>query len=160
MKILISNQQQSVPLTRELRATVRKVATVALQRLGTALGPVLEVSITFVDDAAIHELNREHRGVDTPTDVLSFSQLEAGAGEPVFAGAGADGPTLLGDVVVSLERAALQAEEYCHSLSREVGFLVVHGLLHLLGYDHQTPEEEAQMAAVTESVLGELGLVR
>jgi len=101
-------------------------------------------------------LNRYHRGIDQPTDVLSFSQLE---GEELSA-LPAGEPILLGDIVLSLERCAEQATDYGHSFERELGFLIAHGVLHLLGYDHQSAEEEAVMMAKTEEVLGGLGLVR
>jgi probable rRNA maturation factor len=134
---------------------VEKVAQRALEMLGTESLSEAEVSITFVDDAAIMELNRDHRGLNKPTDVLSFSQLE---GEELAALP--EGPVLLGDIVVSLERCLEQAADYGHSFDRELGFLVAHGMLHLLGYDHQTPEEEADMMAKTEEILGGLGLTR
>jgi probable rRNA maturation factor len=115
-----------------------------------------EVSITFVDDQQIMDLNRDHRGLHKPTDVLSFSQLE---GEELAALPEGE-PVLLGDIVVSLERCAEQAADYGHSFDRELGFLVAHGMLHLLGLDHQTPEEESAMMAQTEEILGGLGLTR
>lgn len=135
---------------------VRRVTQRALEVAGADLGDDVEVSITLVDDATIHELNREHRGVDRPTDVLSFSQLE---GEELASPPEGE-PLLLGDIVISLERCQEQAADYGHSYERELGFLVAHGMLHLLGYDHQTPEEEATMMATTEEILGELGLRR
>lgn len=104
----------------------------------------------------IHDLNRDHRGIDRPTDVLSFSQLEGEELAPLPGGQ----PVPLGDIVISLERCAAQALEFGHSFGRELGFLVAHGMLHLLGYDHQTPEEEAAMVAQTEEILGGLGLSR
>ncbi len=128
----------------------------ALELAGAELGPDVGVSLTFVDDAEIEALNREHRGVDRPTDVLSFSQLEG-----VELASPPEGePRLLGDIVVSLERCQDQALEYGHSFERELAFLVAHGMLHLLGFDHQTPEEEAAMMAATEEILGGLGLSR
>lgn len=135
---------------------IRKVAERAMSLAGASLGTDVEVSITFVDNETIHELNREHRDVDRPTDVLSFSQLE---GEELPAMPEGE-PILLGDIVVSLERCAEQAADYGHSYDRELGFLVAHGMLHLLGFDHQTPEDEAAMMAKTEEILGELGLTR
>ncbi|HEY9898262.1 MAG TPA: rRNA maturation RNase YbeY [Pantanalinema sp.] len=114
-----------------------------------------EVSVTFVDDAAIHALNLEHRQKDRPTDVLSFPQFEPDEDfppEPI--------PFSLGDVVVSVETAARQAEEYGHPFEREVGFLLAHGLLHLLGHDHQTPDEEAEMRARQRALLEAVGLGR
>lgn len=130
-----------------------------VQRTLTAAAPELqdnwELSVTVLDDEGIREINRDHRGKDQPTDVLSFSLLE---GEELAAGA--DEPLVLGDLVISLERARAQAAEYGHSLERELGFLVAHGLLHILGWDHQTSEDEAAMMARAEEILGSLGLER
>lgn len=156
MQIWIANDQERIPVTEAQEDLVRRVTQRALEVAGADLGENVEVSITLVDNATIHELNREHRGVDRPTDVLSFSQLE---GEEL-ASPPEGGPLLLGDIVVSLERCREQAEEYGHSYERELGFLIAHGMLHLLGYDHQTPEEEAEMMATTEAILGALGLKR
>ena len=109
-----------------------------------------------MDDATITDLNRDHRGLASPTDVLSFSQLE---GEDM--GDLPEGePMPLGDIVISLERCVSQAADYGHSFERELGFLTAHGMLHLLGWDHQTPEEEAAMMAKTEEILAGLGLSR
>ncbi len=116
------------------------------------LRPGGEVSVLLTDDAGIRELNLSYRGQDRATDVLSFSQQE---GDPM-----AGAPELLGDIVVSIERAAEQAARYGHSTAREVGFLSVHGLLHLLGYDHEDPDEEAVMMATAERILSRVGLVR
>ncbi|WP_461366728.1 rRNA maturation RNase YbeY [Candidatus Darwinibacter acetoxidans] len=114
-----------------------------------------EVSVSFVDDATIASLNGHYRGINAPTDVLSFPQ----AGEEEFAPL--EGlPRMLGDVVISLERAEEQAEQYGHSLAREVVFLAVHGFFHLLGHDHETAEEEQVMRALEERVLEELDLGR
>lgn len=135
---------------------VRKVASSALAAEGSHLGPDVEVSITFVDDAAITDLNRDHRGLAKPTDVLSFSQLEGEEMGDLPEGE----PLPLGDIVISLERCLSQAADYGHSFERELGFLVGHGMLHLLGFDHQTPEEEAVMMAKTEAILAGLGLTR
>lgn len=118
--------------------------------------PYAEVSIVFADDAYIHELNRDYRGKDTPTDVLSFALNEGD--EPDVIG----GPeeTLLGDIVISLDTAARQAEEFGHSLERELAYLTVHGMLHLLGFDHETEEEKTVMRQKEELVLSELGYTR
>lgn len=121
-----------------------------------ALGVTGEVSVLLTDNATIRELNRTWRGQDRPTDVLSFSQREGD--EPL-----ADDPAgeeLWGDIVVSVEQARLQAEAYGHSVRREIAFLTVHGFLHLLGYDHETPEDEAEMMGRTEAILRPLGLGR
>lgn len=135
---------------------MERVAQRALELAGRPELSEAEVSITFVDDQQIKDLNRDHRGLNKPTDVLSFSQLE---GEELAALPEGE-PVLLGDIVVSLERCAEQAADYGHSFDRELGFLVAHGMLHLLGLDHQTPEEEAAMMARTEEILGGLGLTR
>ncbi len=126
-----------------------------LAQVAPELGETWELSVTLVDDETIQTINHEHRGKDQPTDVLSFSLLE---GEELAADE--DEPVVLGDLVISLERAQAQAEEYGHGLAREVGFLVAHGMLHILGWDHETPGEEAAMMAKTEEILGGLGLTR
>lgn len=135
---------------------MERVAQRALELAGRPELSEAEVSITFVDDDAITDLNRDHRGLHRPTDVLSFSQLE---GEELAALPEGE-PVLLGDIVVSVERCVEQAADYGHSFERELGFLIAHGMLHLLGYDHQTPEDEAGMMAKTEEILGGLGLTR
>jgi len=144
-----------VPLTPVQEEIARQVTQRALEVAGAELGPDVEVSLSFVDDAEIEALNREHRGIDSPTDVLSFSQIE---GEELALPEGE--ARLLGDIVISLQRCQDQALEYGHSFDRELAFLVAHGMLHLLGFDHQTPEEESAMMAVTEEILGGMGLTR
>lgn len=123
------------------------------------------VSLTFTDDEGIRELNRKFRGVDKPTDVLSFPMREAGPDEPPIIrdeddpeAAEIDEP--IGDIVISLPRALAQAAEYGHSPEREIGFLFVHGFLHLLGYDHDTAERERDMFERQERVLAKAGLTR
>lgn len=135
---------------------MQKVAERALEMVGLPQLSDAEVSITFVDDKTIQDLNRDHRGLNRPTDVLSFSQLEGEEMGDLPEGQ----PVPLGDIVVSLERCMEQAADYGHSFERELGFLVAHGMLHLMGYDHQTPEDEAAMMAKTEEILGGLGLTR
>ncbi len=116
-----------------------------------------EVSVTLCDDAYIRELNREHRGKDTATDVLSFPLYEA---EELPAEGDAEGETVpLGDIVISVERAALQAAELSHSTDREISFLCIHSTLHLLGYDHELgEEEEADMCRRQREIIAKLGL--
>ena len=122
-------------------------------------GPLV-LSIALVDDAAIRTMNREQRGIDQATDVLSFPLLEhlQSAGEG-FA-LPPDAPRHLGDVVISYERAAAQAAEYGHSFNREVCYLLAHGVLHLLGYDHVEEGEQVAMRAREEAALAPLGLTR
>ena len=117
-----------------------------------------EVSVTLVDDEAIRELNRTYRGIDAPTDVLSFSQLE-GTRLPQAA-LPPDYPVPIGDIVVSIPRMRQQAVDYGHSEERELGFLLVHGVLHLLGYDHEAPDDARAMRAAEEDILASAGLTR
>ena len=124
-------------------------------------GPV-EVSVLVTDDAALHALNRDYRGVDAPTDVLSFPlQLEPPGSAPSAAFPTPPGALVhLGDIVLSWPHAVAQAAAYGHSVPREAGYLAVHGLLHLLGYDHEEPGEARAMRAREEAILASLDLVR
>jgi probable rRNA maturation factor len=138
-----------------------------LQLAGEAEGIVDgEVSLTFTNDEEIHQLNREYRGIDRPTDVLSFAMQEDGVEEldiifEVDSEDEADPISgMLGDIIISVETAQAQSEEYGHSLEREIGFLFVHGFLHLIGYDHQDDETEAEMTAKQEAILQQVGLTR
>lgn len=117
-----------------------------------------EVSVTFVTNEKIHEINREYRHVDRPTDVISFALEEMGEGEIEIVGG--DMPRVLGDIIISVEKTREQAVEYGHSFERELGFLAVHGFLHLLGYDHMTEEEEKVMFSKQEEILTSFGLGR
>lgn len=118
----------------------------------------IELSVTFVDNARIQEINKEYRNKDQATDVISFAMEELGEGETELIGA--DMPRMLGDIIISIDRAKEQAEEYGHSYMRELGFLAVHGFLHLLGYDHLTKEEEEVMFTLQKEILDEFGLQR
>ncbi|MDD4803491.1 MAG: rRNA maturation RNase YbeY, partial [Syntrophomonas sp.] len=117
-----------------------------------------EVSFLLVDDSYIQELNMVYRNQSVPTDVLSFAMNDLSEDEPDFDST----PELniLGDIVISLERAQAQSEEYGHSLNRELGFLVAHGMLHLLGYDHETEAEEKVMRELEEKILHSVKLER
>lgn len=117
-----------------------------------------EVSVTFVDNKKIREINRDYRGKDQPTDVISFALEEMGEEEIEIVGI--DVPPVLGDIIISVPKAREQAEQYGHSFMRELGFLAVHGFLHLLGYDHETEEEEKVMFAKQEQLLQQFGLTR
>lgn len=114
----------------------------------------IEVSLTFVDPSEMQSLNSSYRGIDSVTDVLSFPQFESPGEIPK------DGVALLGDVVICLEQALTQAETYGHSPEREILFLFVHSMFHLLGYDHHCEEEQSVMRQAEESVLARLGLER
>lgn len=118
----------------------------------------IELSITFVHNDRIQEINREYREKDQPTDVISFAMEELGEGE--IALVNAEMPRVLGDIIISVDKAKEQAEEYGHSYTRELGFLCVHGFLHLLGYDHMTKKEEEVMFTLQREILDEFGLQR
>jgi probable rRNA maturation factor len=117
-----------------------------------------EVSVTFVSNERIHEINLEYREKDSPTDVISFAMEELGEGEVELKGK--EMPRVLGDIIISVPKAKEQAEEYGHSFTRELGFLAVHGFLHLLGYDHMTEEDEKKMFTRQKDILNEYGLTR
>lgn len=117
-----------------------------------------ELSITFVDNETIQQINREYRGKDAPTDVISFALEEMGEDEVEIVGENL--PRVLGDIIISVPKAKEQAEEYGHSFEREIGFLTVHGFLHLLGYDHETQEDEKEMFEKQEKILEKFGLKR
>ena len=117
-----------------------------------------ELSVTFVSNERIQEINREYRDKDRPTDVISFALEEMGEGELEIVGDGI--PRILGDIIISIPKAREQAEEYNHSFMRELGFLAVHGLLHLLGYDHMNEQDEKQMFDRQKEILDGFGLGR
>lgn len=155
VRVVITNKQKKVKIPTGIRMLVRRACTAVLKMeefLDSA-----EVEVTFVDDNEIHELNKEFRNIDRSTDVLSFPLGENG----VYDTNPATGAKMLGDVVISLEHAVAQAEEYGHTLQREVAFLTVHSMLHLLGYDHVNGGIEAEtMREKEEEVLVKMGLSR
>ena len=113
-----------------------------------------EISVTFVDKEEIHELNNQYRGVDSPTDVLSFPQFDD------FDDLPEEGDICLGDVVICTDKAKEQAEEFGHTFEREIIYLFVHSILHLLGYDHMDEDEKALMRRQEEIVMEHLGITR
>jgi probable rRNA maturation factor len=152
MEIHLNNNQTKVELPADLEAIVQEaVQKLMQQEQKTHPG---ELSITLVDDEDIREMNRIYRQQDRVTDVLSFPA------EHILAALDPDAPRIWGDVVVSLERAAEQAAEYGHSLRRELTFLVLHGVLHLLGYDHGDSQAAEIMEAKGEQVLADMGIGR
>lgn len=140
MTILIDNRAGE-DLPEEMERAVEMAIQQALQYEDFA--EPCEISVSIVDNAEIRQINRQFRGIDRATDVLSFPQLTFAEGEEPEKNE--SGEVLLGDVIISLERAREQAAEYGHSLLREIAFLTAHSMLHLLGYDHMEPEEEAEM---------------
>lgn len=153
MIISLENDQEKVIIADDLE----KLLTAGLNAVGDLHGLSIktEVDITIVDDEEIHQLNKEYRDVDRPTDVLSFA-LDEDGGEPELLGAPEE--HLLGDIIISAETAARQAEEFGHGLNREIVYLAVHGLLHLLGYDHMEPEDKVVMRAKEEEALRKIRL--
>ena len=117
-----------------------------------------EISLSFVTNEEIHQINRQFRNVDAPTDVLSFPQLTFEEGEE--ADVNENGEIVLGDIIISVERAKEQAEEYGHGLKREIAFLTVHSMLHLLGYDHMENDEEEDMFRRQKEILEIAGIPR
>ncbi|PAD36506.1 MULTISPECIES: rRNA maturation RNase YbeY [Terribacillus] len=117
-----------------------------------------EMSITFVDNTEIQIINRNYRQKDAPTDVISFAMQEEGEGEQQIIGE--EIPIVYGDIIISVDKAKEQAEEYEHSVERELGFLALHGFLHLLGYDHMNDADEKKMFGRQEEILNGFGLKR
>lgn len=163
LQLVWNNEQEEFVISDNLISLLERI----LQQAGTIEGVTDgEVDLTFVDDVQIHELNKEYRGIDRPTDVLSFAMHETTDEELQIIYELDEGdeagnvPDVLGDIIISVPRAKLQSEEYGHSLERELGFLFVHGFLHLLGYDHQDEASEAEMMGKQEAVLAEVGLTR
>ena len=147
--------------TGPVRELLERVIPAALDAEGVTVP--CEVDVLFTDDAGIHEINLEQRGVDRPTDVLSFPMFELTPGDKPSAEDAdpATGLVPLGDMVLSLERAREQAAEYGHSVEREAAYLAVHSVLHLLGYDHMDEGPmKARMRQREEAILGELGITR
>lgn len=156
MKIYIdfSDEQDKVKLDFDAENLVEECTKAALSE--EEIEDDAEVSVTFVDNGQIHELNKAHRNIDRETDVLSFPLGD----ENGFEVNCDNDAILLGDIVISLEKAVEQSEEYGHSIKREVAFLITHSLFHLLGYDHETPDEEKEMFEKQEKVLQKLGITR
>ena len=155
IKVIIANDQKAVKIPTGVRLLVRRCCNAVLTYEG--FSEPAEISVTFVDDERIHELNKMHRDVDRSTDVLSFPLGEDG----VYDKNPENGACLLGDIVISVETAVRQAYTYGHSLQREIGFLTVHSMLHLLGYDHVNGGlEQMKMREKEELVLAKLGVLR
>lgn len=199
MNVLITNEQDKIAAGQDIEELVRSAVAASLEYMGVDRDA--EISVLFTDNENIRELNREHRGIDRATDVISFPMYEFdqdgemideygeyGLGDEgdIDDESGADDSSdkdglgykgdeydeneeygdpfedelCLGDIVISLERAAEQAREYGHSFQREVAFLTVHSMLHLLGYDHMTPEDEKEMFGHQKKIMEKLGISR
>lgn len=152
MQIILTNYPEDLKIPAELAENV----TQAIEMVGALYGVEgAEVSVTLTNNAYMQGLNKEYRGIDRPTDVLSFALNESE--EPEIKDAEIN---VLGDLVISVERAREQAAEYGHSVRREVAFLTVHGMLHLLGYDHMEEEEREEMEKEQDFVMEKLKISR
>ncbi len=155
VKVIISNDQKQIKIPTGVRMLVRRCCSAVL--VNEQFEGAAEISVTFTDDAHIRELNKQYRNIDRSTDVLSFPLGIDG----VYDVNNDTGAQMLGDIVISMEHAVEQAEMYGHSLQREIGFLTVHSMLHLLGYDHeQGGLEQVRMREKEETALAQLGLRR
>ena len=155
IKVNIENKQKAIKVPTGARMLIRRCCHAVLELEG--FEGAAEVDVSLVDNEIIHGINLEQREIDAPTDVLSFPLGEDG----VYDQNPATGAYMLGDIVISLERAQAQAEEYGHTFQREVGYLTVHSMLHLLGYDHVEGGLEAvRMREKEEAVMRSIGLPR
>lgn len=155
VKVAISNLQKDVKIPTGIRLLIRRCCHAVLE-LENFEGSA-EISVSFVNNEQIHKLNKEHRNIDRETDVLSFPLGENGVYDINFD----TGAKMLGDIVISIEKAVEQAKLYNHPLQREIGFLTVHSMLHLLGYDHEEGGIEAvRMREKEETVLTQIGWKR
>lgn len=146
MSILIENMQENIEVSSHILRLIEDTVFRSLQLEGFDIPS--EINIMIVDNERIREINQEHRNIDKPTDVLSFPIVDMTDGIINSQEGDMDmdqGELVLGDIVISMEMAKKQADEYDHSLEREVAFLISHGVYHLLGYDHDTQEREKKM---------------
>jgi len=156
LRIAIVNQQTAHKWDKTYGPLIRK----AVNQVGKmcCLPAASEVNVVILDANDIREFNYIYRGMDKPTDVLSFAITEVRDDEPHYENPEPD--NMLGDILICLEMAVRQAEEYGHSIQRELAFLTVHGMLHLLGYDHEEENERTLMRSLEEKVMEGLGLSR
>ncbi len=155
LKVVFNDNQKNVKLPAGTRMLLRRACAAVL--LNEGFNDSAEINITFVSDEEIHILNKKFRDIDSATDVLSFPLGENGE----YDEDPETGAKMLGDVVISVEHAVAQAKEYGHTLNREMAFLTVHSVLHLLGYDHVNGGLEAlRMREHEEAVLSKLGVSR
>ena len=156
MEIIISREPEDIGIEDSIIEDINR----AVETIGELYDVKdSEVSITLTDDKTIHKLNRDYRGVDRPTDVLSFAFRESDEPEIITDDVDKAIDTL-GDIIISIEKAKTQAEEYGHSLRREIVFLAVHGMLHLLGYDHIEESDRLEMEREQEYIMSRLGINR
>lgn len=161
MTVLVDNRQDLMEISEDMETLANKIVKAVLDY--EDWDDNFEISISFVDNQEMQDLNKEYRNIDAPTDVLSFSMLEFEEDNEGFESDLDDyieEELPLGDIVISVERAIEQAGEYGHSKDREIAFLLVHGMLHLLGYDHEEKEDERIMFQKQDTILGILNINR
>lgn len=159
MQMEINREPENLSLPLRTEETLQTVLQKTAELL--KLADETEISVLLVDNATIRELNRDYRAKDAPTDVLSFPLEEEREDEAEPAVIGGPSARMLGDIVISVEKAVEQATEYGHSVERELAFLAIHGLLHLLGHDHEKGEVAKQaMRAEEKRILAALGISR
>lgn len=152
IRVIITNNQKAVKIPTGLRMLIRRCCHAVLEL--EKFSEPAEISVTFSDNEQIRKFNSQYRGIDSATDVLSFPMGENGEYDTNLE----TGAKILGDVVISMEKAVEQAEAFGHSLQREVGYLTAHSVLHLLGYDHVDNMDRVRMREKEEFVMDELGL--
>lgn len=150
MELLIDDRQDKVIIEEDVKETVKNVILECFKLEG--LSTNYEVSVSFVDNEEIRQLNREYRGKDSPTDVISFPMEDDEIGE--------DYTPILGDIVISAEKALQQSVEFGHSFKREVAYLTAHSMFHLMGYDHESEEEKLVMRQKEKEVMKQLKIFK
>ena len=153
---MIINIESEVEIDESMLADIQRALELAGEIYGVENS---EVSVTLTNDQRIHELNLQYRGIDRPTDVLSFAFRDSDEPE-IFSDADSEQPEILGDIIISIDRAKSQAEEFGHSIRREIVFLTVHGILHLLGYDHMEETDRLEMESEQKFMMERLGISR
>ena len=148
MEYYIDNRQNKIEITSELEKIIESVVVESLKVEG--LSQDVEVSISFVENDEIKELNREYRGIDEITDVLSFP-MDSHIVVPI---------PLLGDIIISMEKTIEQANEFGHSINREISYLIAHSMFHLMGYDHLEEDEKNKMRLKEKQVMKNLGIFK
>ena len=156
METMIINQQSTINYTKDMQKVILDVVNASAKMM--RLAENTEISIMIVDNSYIQELNFIYRQQNRPTDVLSFAMNELSDDEPEYDSS--EQLNILGDIVLSLEQASLQSSEYGHSLERELGYLVAHGMLHLMSYDHETDDEARVMRSLEEKIMQAVKLER
>lgn len=155
MTVWIDNRTEEV-FSKELEQVVEKIVADSLEY--EDFDRDCEISVSIVSNEEIQQINQQFRGIDSPTDVLSFPQLDFTEGE--CADVNENNEIILGDIIISLEKAKEQAGEYGHSLKREIAFLTAHSMLHLMGYDHMEKEDEKEMFEKQKEILIKSGFPR